>query len=325
MDSLPSSADENVQVLSVRSMIYERQFWYTETRGDLALATSYVSRMSAATRRVAALTPDGPARLSVLEEVALAHRSEAFLLGQTGDVLGAVDVHLRAVRLADSLAELPNPTRRIRGIRAELWNQLGWGYNNADDHERAVEAFTRALAYMDDLAREDPRNQNTSTSRGAVLEGRGQAHIRGERWEAALADHAASLEILSPLLDEVPGVAYLVAQSHRQRGEAFTRLGRYGEAGSAYGTSIELAEKLHNADTASAWTRKILAVSHLSHALHFRLRAAATDDRAHCAAARSAHAEADGHWTRLRDGGQIFPGEDLIWTDFLGMMPEGVC
>jgi hypothetical protein len=88
---------------------------------------------------------------------------------------------------------------------------------------------------------------------------------------------------------------------------------------------VGLARDLLERDTAFAPARKIVALAHLSRALHHRLRVQATGDGTHCPAARREEEVASKHWNHLRERGQTTPGEERIWSDFVDMMPAGVC
>jgi serine/threonine protein kinase len=325
VDSLLAEGAADGFVLSAVSMVYERQGWQADGRGDLEVAVRYVNALSDLALRAAELAEEGPQRVGALEEVVLARSQEGYMLSKAGRSEEAVLANLAAVQLGDSLASLPGATRRMRDIQAGMWNQLGWRYNDADRPTEAAVAFTRALELTREMARADPHNTSLTVALGTYLEGRGQAHIRGEHWEQALADHRESLKLLTPTLEERPLNAFTVLQSHRQIGEALTRLGRYDEAAAAYATSLELAERMFRSDTAFAGARKVLALSHLSHALHHRLRAEATGDPSFCGPAEVADASGQAYWDWLRERGQLFVGEELIWSDFRDMMPEGAC
>lgn len=315
---------DDVGTVSLVAMVAERQSWQRVAAGDFGAAETYVNRLTDLAWRTVELTPEGPGRVGVLEEVVLGLQAEAGLEGQLARHDEAIATQSDALALADSLAELPGSTQRVRGIRATAWYHLGWRYNDADRPARAEAAFDQALAYMSALEQEDPGNATIVASMGQFHEGRGQARIRGERWEEALVDLDRADELLTPILPSLPYVAFVLAQVHRERGEALARLARWSEAESAYERSVELARQLSAPDTTFAPARKVLALSHLSDALHHRLHAAAGDP-AHCAYGEEAERIGQGHWSWLRGRNQLAPVEEAIWADFEGMMPEGAC
>ena len=325
VDSVAESAEADRFLWSTQAMVYERRASASEAAGDLTAAVDYAGRLLALARAAADATPEGPARLSALEEVALSLQMASYMNSRLGRVDDAVEAQKEAAALADSIAEVSGSTQRMRGIRATAWGQLGWRYNDADRPTEAEAAFDRALGFIQELVDADPLNISVVGALGQYHEGRGQARIRGERWEAALEDHTESIRLLSPLLPAQPGVAFIIAQAHRQRGEAHTRLERYVEAVVEYDRSIEMSEELFRNDTTLAGSRKILALAHLSRALHHRLRVAATGDRSFCQAAGEADATAQGQWDWLLEREQLFASEELIWADFRDMMPPGAC
>jgi tetratricopeptide (TPR) repeat protein len=227
VDSLRATEEPDIPLLSTLAMVYERQANQAEAAGDAEATAAYVGEMSELARRTARLTPEGPARVGALEEVVLALQAESWVHSKLARSEEAVRVQRRAAELADSLADLPGTTQRMEGIRAGAWSQLGWRYNDADRPREAEAAFTRAVESLREMVDEDPRNQAAIASLGHALEGRGQARIRGERWEAALDDHGEAVDLLTPLLETLPATAFVVAQAHRQAGEAYSRLGRW--------------------------------------------------------------------------------------------------
>lgn len=317
---------DDVGLISVTAMVHERQYWQRAGAGDFEGAQEYVSHLSDLTRRTVELTPEGPRRIGVLEEVALALQSEATVTGQLARHDEAIALQREVVALTDSLAELPGSTQRVRAIRATAWHNLGWRYNDADRPALAEEAFGQALLHMNALHREDPGNATLVASLGQFHEGRGQARIRGRRWAEALVDLGRAAELLTPVLDQMPYVAFTVAQIHREQGEALARLGRWSEAGEEYQRSVELAEQLTAQDTTFAAGRKVLALTHLSRALYHRLHATALGgDGGECPSALAAEREGQRHWAWLRSGNQVTPVEESIWASFEAMMPAGTC
>ena len=325
VDSVAEFAEAEPVLWSTQAMVYERRASSSEAAGDLMAAVDYAGRLLALARASADATPAGPARLGALEEVVLSLQTASYMNAKWGRLDEAIVAQQEAAALADSIAEVAGSTQRMRGIRAIAWGQLGWRYNDADRPTEAEAAFDQALGFIDELVREDPMNMNVTGALGQYHEGRGQARIRGERWEAALADHATAIEVLEPLRASQPGVAFIIAQAHRQRGEAYTRLERYPDAVAEYDRAVQMAEELFRNDTTLAGSRKILALAHLSRALHHRLRVAATGDASFCAAAAEADATAQAQWDWLRERDQLFTSEELIWADFRDMMPAGAC
>lgn len=326
IDSLAAlHGTDDVTLVSTLAMVYERQAWQREGEGDLAGAGRYVARLADLAWRTVELTPDGPNRLGVLEEVVLAVQAESAMASRLARSEEAISRQLEAVRLADSLAAVPGATQRVRGIRATAWAQLGWRYNDADRPAAAEAAFDRALALAQELRGEDPRNATAAAAVGQYFEGRGQARIRGEKWEAALEDQTAAIEILTPFIERQPYTAFVIAQSHRERGEAYSRLGRWADAEAEYARSIDMARALFEADTLFAPSRKVLALSWLSDALHHRLRAREGGSGAACVEAVEAESRALAHWEWLRARGATAPVEERIWADFEAMMPAEVC
>ncbi len=325
VDSLADTMEPDPVLLSTQAMVYERLVSAREGVGELAAAVDYAGRLTDLARRTADLAPEGPARLGALEEVVLSLQMESYMASKAGQFEASIEAQLGATALADSIVAVPGATQRMRSIRSGAWHQLGWRYNDADRPAEAEKAFDRAIETARALVAEDPKNQGAQAALGQYVEGRGQARIRGERWEAALVDHAESIAILTPLLETLPATAFVVAQAHRERGEAYSRLGRWTEAEAEYDTSIEMAERLFQSDTTFAPARKILALSHFSRALSHRLRVQATGSTAFCSAAAESAGVGEAIWEGLRERGQIFPSEELIWSDFESMMPRGVC
>lgn len=325
VDSVAEFAEAGPMLWSTQAMVYERRASASEATGELAAAVEYAGRLLSLARASAEAVPAGPARLGLIEEVVLSLQTASYMNAKSGRLDEAIEAQKEAAALADSIAEVSGATQRMRGIRAISWGQLGWRYNDADRPTEAEAAFDRALEFIEELAREDPLNMSVTGALGQYREGRGQARIRGERWEAALDDHSAAIEILQPLLAPQPGVAFIIAQAHRQRGEALTRLGQYAEATAEYDRSIEMTEELFHNDTTIAGSRKILALAHLSRALHHRLRVAATGNASFCAPAAEEDATAQELWDWLDERDQLFASEELIWADFRNMMPPGAC
>jgi eukaryotic-like serine/threonine-protein kinase len=323
VDSL-DGPEEELGALSVRAMVYERQAHQAEGRGDLVTATEYARLTTGLARRVAELAPEEQS-MGALEEIVLSLQTESFLNSKAARHDAAIAAQLRAALLADSLVQLPGATQRMLGIQAGAWHQLGWRYNDADRPDEAEEPFTRAIGMGREISRSDPRNVGALLVLGQILEGRGQARIRGERWEPALEDHTEAIEILTPILEGLPATLFVVAQAHRQRGEALSRLERWPEAEEEYDEAVAMAEGLLRSDTTFAPARKILALAHLSRALHHRLRVSATGDAGFCGPAGGSEELAWSYWTPLRERGQTAPGEEAVWTDFLDMMPRGIC
>ena len=323
LDSL-DAREEGVGALSVRAMVYERQSHQAEALGDLATATEYAQRTTVLARRAAELAPEDQ-RMGALEEIVLSLQTESYLNSKFARHDAAIATQLRAALLADSLVQLPGATQRMLAIQAGAWNQLGWRHNDADRPDEAEEPFTRAIGMAREIARSDPRNVGAIAALGQILEGRGQARIRADRWEGALEDHAEAIEILTPTLGTHPATIFVVAQAHRQRGEALSRLGRWTEAEEEYDRGVGMAEDLFQRDTTFTPGQKILALAHLSRALHHRIRVSATDDSGFCGPADRAEELAMSYWTPLRERGQTAPGEEAIWTDFQEMMPRGIC
>ncbi len=326
LDSLVAvHGTDDVTLVSTIAMVYERQSWQREGEGDLAGAEDYVGRLADLAWRTVELTPEGPGRLGVLEEVVLATQAESAIASRLARIDEAIARQLEAVRLADSLAALPGATQRVRGIRSTAWAQLGWRYNDADRPIEAEAAFDRAIAQAQELRREDPRNATAIAAVGQYFEGRGQARIRGEKWEAALEDQATAIEILTPYIELQPYTRFIIAQSHREQGEAHARLGRWSDAEAAYGRSLAMARELFEADTLFAPSRKVLALSWLSDALHHRLHARGGGGAEACAGAAEADSRATELWSWLREREATAPIEEVIWADFESMMPTGVC
>lgn len=325
LDSLVAENEPTQRLLALQMMSLERRAFFTDLRGDLTATTELVAAAAERSVERARLEPEGPARLAMLEGVVHSLQRQSYILAKADDREGSIEVQRRAEALADSLANQPGATLRMRAMRADASAQFGWRYNDADRPQEAEARFTEALTWIRTLRAEDPRNQNYLLSEAQFLEGRGQARIRGRRWEAALEDHNRALELLTPLVTEFPMAIVNVGQAHRQRGEALTRLGRFDEAAEAYRLSHGLSQEFFQVDTTSALARKILALGHLSHALHLRLRAAAEGDDSGCSEAVATTAEAQGHWEWLRERSQAFPNEERIWASFEGMMPPGVC
>lgn len=316
--------DPGPGALSVRAMIFERQANRAEALGDFDAAADYVRRTTDLARRAADLAPES-ARMGALEEVVLSLQAESYMISKAARTEESITTQLAAARLADSLVALPGATQRMLSIRAGAWHQVGWRYNDADRPAEADEAFTRAIGLSRDIVRSDPRNVGAVAALGNILEGRGQARIRGEWWEPALEDHTEAIQLLTPILDILPATQFIVAQAHRQRGEALSRLGRWDEAVTEYDRAVEMADGLLQSDTTFTPARKILALAHLSRALHHRLRVVATNDNASCRAAGDSEEVARGYWEPLRERGQTAPGEEAIWADFQDMMPRGIC
>lgn len=324
MDSLRVRHQPDRATLGALAMVYEGQAKLAEIRGDLESTATYVEQMSDVARGSAALSPEGSARLGALEEVVLALQSESYVRSRTGAVERAIDVQWEAVRLADSIAELPGSTQRMASIRSVAWSQLGWRYNDADRPDEAVEAFDRAVGFQRQLRDADPGNQAAQGALGQLLAGRGQAHVRAERWEEALADHRQAIELVSSLAEAVPAAQYIIAQSWRQVGEAQSHLGRFVEAHEAHERSLSGTRELLNADPTAAFPKKLQAFALYSQGVYYRLRALQTGDAAWCTPAGEAMAMGVELWDGLRAQGQVFPGEQRIWEDFLTPPPD-VC
>lgn len=325
LDSLVAENEPTTRLLALQVMSLERQAFFSDLRGDLAGTAELVAKASERSLEMARLTPDGPSRLFILEGVVFSLQNQSYILAKADDREGSIEVQRRATVLADSIASQPGATQRMRAARADVWGQFGWRYNDADRPAEAEARFTQALAWIRELRIEDPRNQAYVFAEAQYLEGRGQARIRARDWEAALEDHERAVELLAPVAGDFPMAIVVLGQAHRQRGEALTRLGRFDDASGAYRTSLDLSEGFFRADTTNALARKILALGHLSHALHLRLRAAGEGSDAPCDAAVAAEGEGMGHWEWLRARSQAFPNEERIWTAFEGMMPPGVC
>ncbi len=324
VDSLAEVVEEGPILWSTQAMVYERSANAADARGEIPAAIDYAGRLLALSRATADAA-EGPAKLGALEEVVLSLQSASYINSKGGLLDESIEAQKEATALADSIAQQPGATQRIIGIQATAWGQLGWRYNDADRPAEAEAAFDRALEIIEEMGRDDPQNLNIVGALGQYHEGRGQARIRGERWEAALADHTESIRLLEPLRASIPPLAFTTSQSHRQRGEAYTRLGRYDEAVAEYDRAIAMSEEYFQRDTTLAGSRKILALAYLSRALHHRLRAADTGDTRYCTQAADVDREGQSHWDILDERGQLHESERLIWADFRDMMPDGVC
>lgn len=324
VDSLAEVAEADPLLWSTQAMVYERRANASDAIGDIPAAIDYSGRLLALAR-ASAEAAEGRARLGALEEVVLALQSASFIQSKGGLLDESIEAQKEATALGDSIAAQPGATQRIVGIQAVAWAQLGWRYNDADRPREAEAAFDRALEITEEIVRDDPSNLGAQAALGQYHEGRGQARIRGERWMAALEDHTESIRLLEPLRPSLPGIALLTSQSHRQRGEAYTRLGRYDEAATEYDRSIAMSEEYFRSDTTLAGARKVLALAYLSRALHHRLRVAATGDGSFCAPARDLDRQGQSHWDVLDARAQLHESERLIWADFRDMMPDGVC
>lgn len=316
----PSRAD-----LQVLVMVYERLSWRADAEGDYDLAAAHTARLSEASRALVGLSPDGPSRVSALQSEILTLQHQSYLVDKAARFDEAIEVQRRAVELADSLGTEAGATQRMRAIHAETLAQLGWRFNDADRALEAEAAFSQALEISHAIRREDPKNLAAVTSEATYLEGRGQARLRAEKWSQALADHREAAALLEPLEATIPAASLVLVQVRREMGEAYTRLGRYEEASTSYRASIDLAEAQFRADSTNAFVRKVRALTHLSHALHYRLRVQATGDDGLCAPAAEEEARGQEEWAWLRAHDQAFPGEEAIWSDFESMMPARVC
>jgi serine/threonine protein kinase/tetratricopeptide (TPR) repeat protein len=325
VDSIAEEREPTLPLLKRRAMVYERLAWQADAQGDYERAAAHVARVTETARAMVALSPDGTARLNALQSEILTLQHQSYLWDKAARFSEAIDLQRRAVRIADSLASLAGATPRTRGIHAESLAQLGWRLNDADLAVEAEAAFTAALEITAEMQRDDPMNLAALLARGSYLDGRGQARLRGEKWADAVTDHLEAVSLLEPRMSSHPIASVVVIQAHRELGEAYTRLGRFEEASRAYVTSIAQAEAFFRSDTTNALSRKILALGHLSHALHYRLRVAATGQDAHCGPAAEAEAHGREAWAWLRANNQAYPGEETIWSAFEAMMPADAC
>ncbi|MCA9739835.1 MAG: hypothetical protein KC645_19565, partial [Gemmatimonadetes bacterium] len=326
LDSLHAEAPDDAVVAGQLSNAAYRLAAIADSEGRLDDMVGWMQRGLAIDERNAEGLEPGAQADQRLANLVNSRRNVGYALGKVGRLEEALAVQRAAVRLADSLVDLPTAGPVTRSLRAYQYEQLGWRLLELDRLEEADIALSRAVDLAEANRREDPSNASATVAVGTAYEGRGQARIKADRWEEALSDHRRALALLEPQAEAWPSLGFIVSQIHREIGESLGALGRFEEAEAAHRSAFAGAEALLALDTAHVPARKVLAVSHFAYARLQRQRArAGVEPAAACAAARVAEDRARALWTALADAGQVFPGEALIWEDFEQRMPEGVC
>ena len=148
-----------------------------------------------------------PADPDVVEQLALTYNRLA-ILTQTFDRRSAASYFEMALGSLDRLPHSAQITPAIRNRRAAILLAQGWNLGSAGNYVLGLSAMANALAMIDELSAEDPRNRAYTQARASIFRNRGVIEDYAGDIKGALADDTRAIQIYQQLLSANPQSPY---------------------------------------------------------------------------------------------------------------------